>query len=71
MRERERERKRGREGDMRWSFSVPHILLSILYLWKTVDTQGSAFHSGYFCKGHITVVLTKQLQTLAKENKLQ
>ena len=44
---------------------------SILCSWKTMDAQGSAFHSGYFCRGCIAVVLTKQLQTVAKENKLQ
>ena len=49
---------------------APHSQ-SILNLWKNIDTQGSAFHLGYFCKGCIIVVLTKQLQTLAKENKLQ
>lgn len=39
---------------------------------ETIDTQGFAFHSDYFCKGHIRVVLIfkKQLQTHSRENKL-
>lgn len=44
---------------------------SILSPWKAMDAQGSASHAGCFCQGCIAVVLTKQLQTLARESKLQ
>lgn len=63
--------KEGRVHACRRAVAILRARSEHLVPWKAVDVQGSASRAGWFCQGCVAVVLTKQLQTLARESKFQ